>query len=233
MACLLLALAGPAQSWGTSSRFEIRDAGTEPSKSGVIGMLASALGRPRNASISDLAGLRMGVRVDTEGTVQRDYQTAQGAIRADGTRNPDAVTSYRHFLADAAFLVVLEGESALIGELEMALTSPRWPLFLGRKAFPPAGPVLRGVCDATLQEVLAGGTWTDPSRRRTGGLRQRLKNGERVTLRTIMDAEPGDATDFRDDVPVSFEPRRFTRRAVVAGVVPLTLDMLPPLAEES
>lgn len=226
MACLQLALSGPAQSWGTSSRFVIRDAGTEPSKSGVVGLLACALGRPRHEPLSDLVGLRMGVRVDVEGSVQQDYQTAVGAIHADRTRNTDAVTSHRYFLADAAFLVVLEGESAFIDELNIAVRSPRWPLFLGRKAFPPAGPISRGVRGGTLEDALAQGPWTDPSSRRTDGLRRRLESGEQLTVRTIIDAAPGTATDIRDDVPLSFEPRRFTRRTVAIGSTRVTLEVL-------
>ena len=34
MSTLLMRLAGPMQSWGTQSRFTVRDTGREPSKSG-------------------------------------------------------------------------------------------------------------------------------------------------------------------------------------------------------
>src|SRR5258708_39825081 len=78
MGTLLLRLAAPMQSWGTQSRFVVRDTGLEPSKSGVIGLLCAALGRPREAPVEDLAGLRMGVRVDREGVMQTDYHTAGG-----------------------------------------------------------------------------------------------------------------------------------------------------------
>lgn len=44
MSTLLMRLAGPLQSWGTTSRFDQRDTGKEPSKSGVIGLMAAALG---------------------------------------------------------------------------------------------------------------------------------------------------------------------------------------------
>ena len=43
MATLLMRLAGPMQSWGTTSRFDQRDTGKEPSKSGVVGLLAAVL----------------------------------------------------------------------------------------------------------------------------------------------------------------------------------------------
>ena len=39
MSTLLLRLAGPLQSWGTDSKFEVRRTENEPSKSGVIGLV--------------------------------------------------------------------------------------------------------------------------------------------------------------------------------------------------
>ena len=57
MKTLLMRLAGPMQSWGTQSQFRERDTGLEPSKSGVIGLLCAALGRPREESVADLAAL--------------------------------------------------------------------------------------------------------------------------------------------------------------------------------
>ena len=86
---LLLRLAGPLQSWGISSRYASRDTGSEPSKSGVVGILAAALGLPRETDLSyvalpdvpapfDLTRLRMGVRVDNEGVPGYDFQTVGG-----------------------------------------------------------------------------------------------------------------------------------------------------------
>ena len=45
MPALLLRLVGPMQSWGMQRRFSIRDTGTEPSKSGVIGLACAAFGK--------------------------------------------------------------------------------------------------------------------------------------------------------------------------------------------
>src|ERR1017187_6721725 len=85
MPTLLLRLAGPMQSWGLSSRFTIRDTGREPAKSGVLGLLCAGLGKPAAQTEQDgfptlavLASLRMGVRVDREGAMARDYHTAGG-----------------------------------------------------------------------------------------------------------------------------------------------------------
>lgn len=103
MATLLLQLAGPMQSWGTTSCFDERDTQLEPSKSGVIGLLCAALGRDRSKSVEDLAALKMGVRVDREGRLMRDYQTASGVVRASGAISAYAVVSQRYYLADAVF----------------------------------------------------------------------------------------------------------------------------------
>ena len=78
MPTLLLRLVGPMQSWGTTSRFDQRDTGKEPSKSGVIGLLAAAMGIDREnwTDLEPLTHLSMGIRHDRPGMPKRDYQTA-------------------------------------------------------------------------------------------------------------------------------------------------------------
>src|SRR5690349_17499587 len=125
MAVLLLRLQGPMQSWGTQSRFRDRDTGREPSKSGVIGLLCAALGRPRWKPVDDLASLTMGVRVDREGVMQMDYHTAQ----RPGEKN--AILSPRMYLSDAIFLVGLQGDGDLLVKLDQAVAHPHWQICLG------------------------------------------------------------------------------------------------------
>lgn len=143
MPTLLLRLAGPLQSWGTTSRFDERDSQLEPSKSGVLGLICAALGRDRTEPVDDLARLKMGVRVDREGLLMRDYQTATGVMTAAGkTDLGRTVVSPRYYLADAAFLVGLEdADRGLLERVHAALRAPVWPLALGRKSFPPGEPV--------------------------------------------------------------------------------------------
>ena len=43
MATLLLRLAAPLQAWGSGSKFNIRLTEREPTKSGVVGMIAAAM----------------------------------------------------------------------------------------------------------------------------------------------------------------------------------------------
>ncbi len=221
MSTLLLRLEGPMQSWGTQSRFTIRDTGREPSKSGVVGLLCAALGRPRTEPVHDLAALRMGVRVDREGRLESDYHTAggihlkgdtYGVAKSDG-KVGGTVVSTRYYLADASFLVGLEAadeqQEALLRELDAALARPRWQLFLGRKSFvpgcpvrlpdePPLGPGLR---EDSLVDALKSYPWPE-------------KGPDR--LRLVLEAEPGTSPEVRMDQPVSFEigNRRFGLRYV-------------------
>lgn len=157
MAVLLLRLTGPLQSWGTTSRFDERDTGLEPSKSGVLGLLCAALGRDRMEPVDDLCALKMGVRVDREGIPLRDYQTATGAVKAKGeVKLDETVVSPRHYLSDAAFLVGLEGDASLLESLQSALKAPVWPLALGRKACVPSSPIWLsdGLRTDSLRDVL-------------------------------------------------------------------------------
>jgi CRISPR system Cascade subunit CasD len=230
MSTLLLRLAGPMQSWGTQSRFTVRDTGMEPSKSGVIGLLCAALGRPRWEPLDDLIALRLGIRVDREGRMEQDYQTAggvqthhgrYGVALADG-KGTRPVVSTRYYLADADFLVGLEGDAALLERIDAALAHPVWPLALGRKAYVPGAPIRLpdeepcgpGLRAGALEEVLRAYPWPAPR-----------YEGDRVSagpLRLVMDAED-EATAFevRNDVPLSFAVgnRRFTSRAVAYGTV--------------
>ena len=63
---LLLRLSAPLQSWGSESVYDNRETDYMPTKSGVTGMLAAALGRKRGEPLDDLSRLRFGVRVDLQ-----------------------------------------------------------------------------------------------------------------------------------------------------------------------
>jgi CRISPR system Cascade subunit CasD len=207
MSVLLLRLAGSMQSWGTQSRFPVRDTGLEPSKSGVVGLLCAALGRPRTEPVDDLAGLRMAVRVDRQGWLARDYHTAQEDPGA-AARSRIAIESDRYYLADADFLVGLEGDRSLLEALDAALRRPVWPLYLGRKAFVPGLPVAvpdpgDAIRDGGLIEVLANFPWF-----------ARPKDGRpREKLRYVYEVPLG-AGEPRQDVPLSFAQRTFAIRHV-------------------
>lgn len=224
MYTLLLRLSGPMQSWGLQSRFEHRDTVLEPTKSGVIGLLCAALGRDREESIDDLAALRMGVRVDQEGQLRSDYQTAQwwkyqsntGRWQIAGT-----TLSSRYYLADARFLVGFESSDVgLLEKIDRALRAPRWPLFLGRKAFPPGEPVYLqngGVRHVSLEEALRNEPWRC-------GNRQSKPDRLRLVIERDqnMDEVPdGDVILTRPDQPLSFADRSFSLRTVIVRHIPV------------
>lgn len=212
MTTLLLRLAGPMQAWGTESRFDIRDSGAEPSKSGVIGLVAAALGRRREESVDDLASLRLGIRVDREGAAREDFHTVQNVARVPGkegdARNP--VVSRRAYLADADFLIGLHGDPELLLMIDRGLARPRWPLFLGRKAFPPAEPVRLpdapplgpGLRDETLEAALRAIPW-----------RVRAQDRARpAALRMVIEDLDGESQRTDQPVGAAFATRRFSPR---------------------
>ena len=141
---LFLRLAGPMQSWGTSSRFQLRRTDAYPSKSGVLGLVLCAMGiRRENSSkeLEPLVALAMGVRVDRAGTSDWDYHTVGAKIgirSADGKIKKTASTgefetllSRRQYLYDASFLVALQGGADAVRACVHALHNPVWPIFLG------------------------------------------------------------------------------------------------------
>ncbi|CAM3497032.1 type I-E CRISPR-associated protein Cas5/CasD [Dermacoccus barathri] len=196
MSTLLLKLAGPMQAWGDSSRHTRRETRQEPTKSGVLGLLASAQGRRRTDPIEDLARLRFGVRVDQPGVLTRDFHTA---IRwRDGVSMP---LSYRYYLADAVFVAAVEGDGELIESLADALRRPTFPLYLGRRACPTSEPVFLDVVEESLEESLTKAPWAASDW-------HRKQLGRHVSLLAYMDAAAGCAGEAVHDVPLSFNPER-------------------------
>jgi len=60
--------------------------------------------------------------------------------------------TYRQYLCDADFLVLLEVNSDIAEDLEKKLLDPDWGIWLGRKSCIPSAPVFAGVF-STLEEV--------------------------------------------------------------------------------
>ena len=189
---LFLRLEGPLQSWGDPSKFVIRRTMDAPTKSGIIGLICSAMGQtrqgvtqypvpdealqplaarlvvrrekdenePRRALLDLLNTLRMGVRIDRSGVRWWDYHTVgagTGMTTASGNLKTGAqgtLIKRLEYLADASFLVALQGDHELIALIAQKIARPEWPLFLGRKSCPPSVPVL---CKAP-----AGESWANP-----------------------------------------------------------------------
>ena len=204
MSTLLLRLAAPLQAWGAESKFERRGTGREPTKSGVIGMLAGALGRQRYESIDDLAVLKFGVRVDKPGQIMKDFHTAM----KQGAKNP--YVTMRYYIEDAVFLVGLEGDHKLLCKLEEALLSPIYPLFLGRRSCPPTGRITLGLREKPLRDALQD----EPIL---------VENHDGSPIVLYMDTDKVGYYRQRD-LPISFNPkhRKFAYRYISSEVLTMT-----------
>ena len=146
--------------------------------------------------------------------------------------------SWRHYLSDAAFLAVLEGDDELVGKVDAAVRRPQFPLFLGRRSCPPAGPVALGVADTSLDDTLASWPWL------AGPHEQRRHRNAAVQLSVARDARPGEEPgELLRDIPVSFNQNRrlYEWRPVVRyhvevpnpnGTVPAAVDHDPMPALE-
>ncbi len=206
MPTLLMKLAGPLQSWGDSSRFNQRKTRTEPTKSGVLGLLAAACGRRRSDPIEDLLELRFGVRTDQPGKLLRDFQT-----EIDWRTGKSKPLTYRYYLEDAVFVAGVEGPEQLIDGLYEALLRPTFPLYLGRRSCPPSERVLIGMRETDLDVALRAEPWHAANW-------YRKKQPPTVRLPISRDAKPGEEVhEVVRDLPLSFnmENRQYSWREVV------------------
>lgn len=234
MATLLLRLAAPLQSWGADSKFETRKTNREPTKSGVIGLLAAAQGLRRDdaQALQRLNRLRFAVRVDQEGTLLMDYHTANnpttGEVKRARRENKKVKAPYvtkRYYLSDAVFLVGLESaDTALLEQLQGALSHPVYPLFLGRRSCPPTLPLCLGIRPGGLLDTLKAEPCLVPA----------WRDNPKTQTRIVTDADPSEAGAVpRRDLPLSFSPihRQFGYRPVQE--LPVTLPAAVTAVDET
>ncbi|MFC0601006.1 type I-E CRISPR-associated protein Cas5/CasD [Streptomyces palmae] len=226
MTVLLLRLAGPLQAWGSAARFARRTTENAPTKSGVLGLLAAAEGRPRGADLSDLAALRFGVRIDQPGMRVRDFHKAQ---HADSGRVMPL--SDRYYLADAVFVAGVEGDPELIRRLHAAADAPHFLPYLGRRSCPPSLPLLfqGSLTDQPLESALRDAPW-QASRWYVGQLGHGAAAAQAPAapeeLDVLVDCPAGETPDFSlRDTPVSFDPRH--RQYAMRGVRTTHVDAPP------
>lgn len=165
---LALRLLGPLQSWGFDSQYNRRNSGLMPTKSALAGMCCAALGFGRGSEeermfLADFVVVRMTTiaipRVVEHGfanpakkmklSVRRlqDWHTVQNTKRADGGMK-DCHITYRQYLTDASFGVLIEGDAVVLKQIAEALADPKWGVWLGRKTCIPSAPVLAGLCES-------------------------------------------------------------------------------------
>lgn len=220
MATLLMRLQG-TQSWGVDSRFTYyRETADRPTKSGVLGLVACALGRGRDEKIIDLAVLRFGVRVDVAGGEWIDFHTVQGLPRAGGGTKPQHVTQRWYLSPETTFLVGLEGDKYLLRRIQDALREPVWMPYLGRRACVPMAPIW-------LSDGLREEQGLEAALRSYPWLGWGLGQGD-PPEKLLVELPASGSWQWRQDQPL--RGRRFAQRSVRTFAVP-TPSSVPALEE--
>lgn len=173
---LLLWLEAPLQSWGHDSKFGRRDTLNFPTKSGVLGLICSALGAGGEQCelLAEFAALTQTVlsfvrcrdngagepvRLDREPLLRDFHMVGSGYDNQDpwaGLLIPKtsegkkavgggAKMTYRYYLQDAYFSVLLQVPTAKADAITEALQNPAWDVYLGRKNCVPTDFIYRGL----------------------------------------------------------------------------------------
>jgi CRISPR system Cascade subunit CasD len=240
---ILLKFSGPLQSWGTSSHFEARHTDFYPSKSAVIGIIAACIGyrRDEDRDIQRLNEINFATRVDWQGNLLMDYQTAH-KYKENGEFDRTYVTE-RYYLEDAVFLVAIShNDDALIGKIEKAFRSPFFQPFMGRRSLPLCADFLMGIMEEGPLEVLENIPWQAPEVYQ----RRYVRRNQEAYVTLELYADKGllldHPADLRKDRVISFsqknrqfgfryEARKFVKIPVENGVVETDHDAFAALGE--
>ncbi len=160
MKTILLKFAGPLQSWGTNSHFEVRHTDYYPSKSAVIGIIAASLGygRDEDDKIRKLNEIKFAVRIDQPGNLIKDFHIAR-KYKPNGSEDRTYVTN-RYYLEDAVFLAAISHEDEdFINEIEIGLRSPYFQPFMGRRSLPMSADFIIDVMSENIIDALKQYEW--------------------------------------------------------------------------
>lgn len=228
---LLLWFEAPLQSWGADSKFGRRDTLKFPTKSGVLGLLCSALGAggKQIELLSRLAPLDMQIisyrKTNAKGYIQdkqplmRDFQMVGAGYdlsdpwqkllepyKADGKPRTSggggAKMTYRYYLQDAVFAVALQVPKEMEIQISQALQNPNWDIYLGRKNCIPTEMVFQGQF-AELKEAFDKASIIAKSKALF------------EEFRVMQGAQEGDEVYTLNDVPIQFgEHKQYRDRQV-------------------
>ncbi len=218
---LFLWLEGPLQAWGADSKFGRRDTLKFPTKSGVLGLVCCALGATgeQRELLEEFSSLSQTVVSYTKAVREpllRDFhmvgsgyddtdpwstllipKTSEGKKAVGGGTK----MTYRFYLQDARFAVVLEVPLAKAGAVGEALQNPVYDLYLGRKTCAPSDFIYRGSFDS---EVFALARARDLANEK--GLTEDFR---------VVDGEGEGEVMTLNDVPLQFgEDKRYRDRRV-------------------
>lgn len=225
---ILMWLEGPLQAWGHDSKFGVRDTLNFPTRSGILGLLCCARGAggPEVEWLAQMDSMGMEVRAYTrtdskgqpllrESTLCDFHMVGSGYDDSDPWQNlliPKTAEgkkavgggtkmTYRYYLQDSAFAVVLEVPRTQSESLSDALQSPVWDLYLGRKSCVPTELIYQGLfvdTDTAWQQA------------------QRLADSkQRLLSYAVIEGEGDGDIMTLNDVPVQFgQQKRYRDRQV-------------------
>lgn len=164
---ILLWLEAPLQSWGHDSKFGRRDSLPFPTKSGVLGLICCAMGaggeqKELLAQFSNLSQSVRGHVREKQGRRElllRDFhmvgsgysddpwQQMQVPKKSDGGKavGGGSKLTYRYYIQDMAFAVVIQIPLELKEILIEKLQNPEWDIYLGRKNCVPTEFIFQGL----------------------------------------------------------------------------------------
>ena len=169
MQYLVLYLKGPLQAWGADSRFDLRETMPYPTKSGIYGMLLAASGDsgPQRELLAEMADAPFSVFTFGNGKPDcgklRDFhmvgngfdksdkwqglmipRKADGGFASSNNGVGGVKITYRYYLQDKVFAVLLEFPDPLADKFAAALADPVYDLYLGRKCCVPSEIIFQG-----------------------------------------------------------------------------------------
>ncbi len=170
---ILLYLAAPLQSWGNDSRFDARRTLHFPTKSGIFGMLLAASGDsgPQEELLAQMnSGAMQVISFQEKQPLLTDFhmvgsgynptddwekllipKTSEGKSAVGG----GAKLTYRDYLTNCSFAVVLEFSKDLATKFATALQHPVYTPYLGRKCCVPTDMIYQGSFDSAAEAEAA------------------------------------------------------------------------------
>ena len=166
MSYILMWLEAPLQSWGANSKYGRRSTMPFPTKSGIMGLLLSAMGKrgEQRELLAEFSNLDLQIecyprRSDRYSCELEDFHMVGSGYdeidpwetlfvpkKSDGTKPVGGGTklTYRYYLQDMAFAAFIEVPEHLEDEICNALKNPVWTPYLGRKCCVPTEMIFKG-----------------------------------------------------------------------------------------
>ena len=219
MQYLVLYLQGPLQAWGADSKFDLRETLPYPTKSGIYGMLLAASGDSGSQTelLAGMAPAPMSVftfksKADTSGRLRDFHMVGNGfkendkwqslmiPRKSDGAKavGGGAKLTYRYYLLDKTFAILLEFPDDLADKFASALADPVYDLYLGRKCCAPTALIFQGKFASEAEAM-----------QKIRALAERDELSPVMRIREIDSQQPDSI--LLNDVPVAFGPHKVYR----------------------